>query len=128
MLSFLHELSDYIERTIIENGKVILLRDFNFHIKRVDNMDATNFLDFLDSFGQINRVNVPTHRFANTLDLIITSEDDSSVPCTSQGHPSLIIMWSCLILAYLRREFKKKTITYRTLKNINYSTSAGKNK
>ena len=52
-VSHLHELSDYLERTILENGKVILLRDFNIHINRVDNMDAINFLDFLDSFGLI---------------------------------------------------------------------------
>ena len=38
VLSLLHEHSGYLERTIIENGKVILLRDFNIHIKRMDNI------------------------------------------------------------------------------------------
>ena len=86
VLLFVLELSDYLERTIIENGKVILLGNFNNHINTVDNMDAVNFLDFLDSFGLISRMDFPTHRLANTLDLIITSEEDSLVPCTSQGH------------------------------------------
>ena len=43
VLSFLHECSDHLERTIIENGKAILLRDFNIHINRADNMDVINF-------------------------------------------------------------------------------------
>ena len=73
VLSFLHELSDYLERTIIEKGKIILLSDFNIHINRVANMDAINLLDLLDSFGLKNRVDLLTHRLANTLDLTICS-------------------------------------------------------
>ena len=56
------------------------------HIIRVDNINAINVLDFFDSFGLISKVDFPTHRLANTLELIITSEDDSLLPCTLQGH------------------------------------------
>ena len=126
VLSFLHELSDYLERTIIENGKVILLRDFNIHINRADNMDAINFVYFLDSFGLINRVDFPTHRLVNTLDLIITSEDDFLIPCMSQGHLFSDHHMVIFNLSLPKKELKKKTITYRKLKNIDYSTFAAK--
>ena len=126
VLLFLHELSDYIERTIIENGKVILLRDFNIHINRVDNIDTINFLDLIDSSGLLNRVDFPTHRLANTLDMIITFKDDFLVPCTSQGH---LFSDHHMVLFYLslpKKKFKKNTITYRKLKNADYSTFAAK--
>ena len=108
VLSFLHELSDCLERSIVEKGKVILLGNFNIHINRADNVDAINFLDFLDSFGQINRVDFPTHGLANTLDC------SSHLRMTLQylAHPkvisSLIIMWSFLISTYPRKNSKRK--------------------
>ena len=56
--------------------------------------------------------------------LIITSENDPSAPCTSQGHLFCDHHVVLFDLSLPKKEFKKKTITYGKLKNINYSTFA----
>ena len=89
-------------------------------------MDAIKPMDFLDSYGLVNRVDFPPNRLPNTLDLIITSEDDSLLCCTSQGHlfsDHHVVLFD-LILP--KKEFKKNTIIYRKLKNIDYGTFATK--
>ena len=74
----------------------------------------------------MNRVDVPTHRLANTLDLIITSEDDFWYLGTSQGHLFSVHHVVLFDLSLPKMKFKKKSVTYRKLMNTNYSTFAAK--
>ena len=61
-------------------GKLILLGDFNIAVNKPSEAEPATFLDMLNSFNLINRVDKPTHRLSNTLDLIIHDADSNIIP------------------------------------------------
>ena len=63
---------DFLGNTINENGKLLILGDFNIPINNPDSPDTSIFQDVLDSLGVLNHIRFPTHRQKNILDLIIT--------------------------------------------------------
>lgn len=57
--------------------QILIAGDFNFHIDNIDNTDARNFLDFLESATMTQHVTGSTHSKGHTLDLIITRCDEN---------------------------------------------------
>ena len=71
VLEFCNELTNLLESKINSSGKLILLRDFNIAVNKPSEAEPATFLDMLNSFNLIIRVDKPTHWLSNTLDLII---------------------------------------------------------
>ena len=71
VLEFCNELANLLESKINSSGKLILLGDFNIAVNKPSDAVPATFLDVLSSFNLINRVDKPTHRLSNTLNLII---------------------------------------------------------
>ena len=71
VLEFCNELANLLESKINPSGELILLGDFNIAVNKPSEAEPATFLDVLNSFNLINRVDKPTHRLSNTLDLII---------------------------------------------------------
>ena len=63
-----------MKNNINTTGKLLLTGDFNIKINDETNHDTVKFLDFLESFGNVNHIHFRTHCQGNTLDLVISSE------------------------------------------------------
>ena len=79
VLEFCNELTKLLETNINLSGELILLGDFNIAVNKPLDAVPASFLDVLHSFSLINRVDKPTHRLSNTLDLIIHDADSSLI-------------------------------------------------
>ena len=80
VLEFSNELTNLLETNINSSGELILLGDFNIAVNKSFDAEPATFLDILDSFNLVNKVDQPTHRPSNTLDLIIHNDDSSIIP------------------------------------------------
>ena len=76
---------DLLENSINENGRLIILGDFNIPINNTDSPDTSIFQEILDSLGLQNHIRFPTHRQQNTLDLIITEHQENVIRKLNQG-------------------------------------------
>ena len=80
ILQFCNELASLLENNINSSSELLLLEDFNRAVNKPSDSGPATFLDVLDSFNLINKVNKPTHRLANTLDLIILDANSNIIP------------------------------------------------
>ena len=80
VLEFCNELANLLETNINLSGELILLGDFNIVVNKPFNVGPGTFLDVLDSFNLVNKVDKPTHMLSNTLDLIILDANSSTIP------------------------------------------------
>ena len=71
VMEFCNEFADLLENYINSSGELLLLEDFNMTINKSFDAESATFMDILDSFSMVNKVDKPTHRLSNTLDLII---------------------------------------------------------
>ena len=80
VLEFCNELANLLESKINSSGELILLGDFNITVNKPSDAEPATFLDVLNSFNLINRVDKSTHRLSNTLDLIIHDANSNIIP------------------------------------------------
>ena len=80
VLEICNELANLLESKINSSGKLILLRDFNITVNKPSEAEPATFLDMLNSFNLIDRVDKPTHRLSNTLNLITHDADSNIIP------------------------------------------------
>ena len=80
VLEFCNELTNLLETNINSSGELILLGDFNIAVNKPFHAEPATFLDILDSFNLVNKVDKPTHRLSNTLNLIIHNANSNIIP------------------------------------------------
>ena len=80
VFEFCSELASLLENNINSSSELLLLGDFNIAVNKPSDLGPAAFLDVLDSSNLINIVNEPTHRLANTLDLIILDANSNTIP------------------------------------------------
>ena len=85
ILDFCHEFTDILEQHINQSGELVLMGDFNITVNKPFDPDPSTFLDTLDSFDLVNKIEEPTHQLSNTLDLIIHNAVSNIVPSTKVG-------------------------------------------
>ena len=105
--------------TSIQQAKLLLTGDFNIHVNNLKSPDTNTFLDVLDSFGLHNHISFPTHCLNNTLDLVITSEQDNFIESSTPDRlfsDHNIVYFNLITFKQLNTI---KEITYWKLKNIN---------
>ena len=85
IISFIMDLTNYLERSINDCSTTVLLGNFNIHANKEDNHNTITFNDFLDSFGLINWVSFFTYRLDNTLNLILTHETSNTITGVKEG-------------------------------------------
>ena len=74
--SFIEEFSPILYDDLCGLNNLLILGDFNYHVNKEDNAAAKCFLNLLDSCGLHQHVCIPTHIKGNTLDLVITRENE----------------------------------------------------
>ena len=80
ILQFCNEFTNLLENPINSSGELLLLEDFNIAVNKPLDAEPATFLDILDSFNLVNKVDKPTHRLSNILDLIIHDADLNIIP------------------------------------------------
>ena len=119
IISFITDLTDYLERNINDCFTTVLLGDFSIHVNKMDNHITITFNDFLDRFRLINRVSFPTHRLDNTLDLIHTHKTSNTITRVNKRKTSFRPSPSTFQHHKLTIYHRKRVCFYRKLKNIN---------
>ena len=98
---------------------LLITGDFNIHVDDPCDTDCARFLGLLESMGLQQHVDVPTHKYGHTLDLIITRRADSLLStnpiadCLFSDHFTVI---SDLIVK--KPLLTVKQISYRKIKSI----------
>ena len=119
VLEFCSELASLLENNINSSSELLLLGDFNIAVNKPSDSGPAAFLDVLDSFNLINKVNEPTHRLANTLNLIIFNANSNTIPRVTvdwlfSDHNMILFDMSLPHTTTI-----PEVIVYRKTKNIN---------
>ena len=89
-------IDDYIDHTtnlLSYHSNNIILRDFDLHVSKDDDTDATIFTNTCEALGLYQFINFPTHKSGNILDLLLTEvASDATVLGTHRGPLSLIML------------------------------------
>ena len=117
--TFASELMDVIEANINNKGTPIIIGDLNIHMNNPDSADTNTFLDILDSLDLTNRIQFPTHKSQNTIDLVISPRQSSIINSVSQGHLILDHYFVNFQIQYTTTKPITKMIMFRKLKSIN---------
>ena len=83
--SFCDDLMDYQERNVTSPGKMIIVGDVHIHTNKEQHPDTALFQETLDGLGLRDHVDFATHHLGNSLDAVITSQDDPMVNTVVQG-------------------------------------------
>lgn len=87
--SFFYDVSTLLEFLSVNVVPVLITGDLNIHVDKIDNREASKFLDILTLHNLESHVRVPTHNGGHTLDQVITRKEsnllstqiiDSSLP------------------------------------------------
>ena len=74
--TFISEFTPILIDHLCKSLNVLLLGDFNYHVNAETNAYTKEFLGLLECFGLKKHVEVETHIKGNTLDLVITRENE----------------------------------------------------
>ena len=77
--NFLDEFSSYIDQHSSTTGRLLILGDFNFHLRNIQDRSACSFRDLLFSLNLDQHVQEATHDHNHTLDLVITKAENNIV-------------------------------------------------
>ena len=123
---FLEEFTEWIGLCIASDHNIIVAGDFNLHVNKLQSEDdAGNFVDMMITLGLDQKVNFPTHKSGNTLDLIFT-EFITGIEITKCQVTTYISDHCAILCATLvkKPEMCKNTIVYRRTDSINYELFA----
>ena len=115
---FLEEFSDLMESLSIIGGKLLVVGDFNIPWNKKEHSEMKEFQELLSTFNLMQHVNFVTHNEGNTLDYIISREDDHLVSSVSQGD---VIADHSTVLANLqvtKPPTARKKVSVRKIKTI----------
>ena len=115
---------DLLENSINENGRLLILGDFNIPINNPDSPDTNIFQDVLDSLGLHNHITFPTHRQQNTLDLIITEHQENFIRKLNQGRLFSDHYLIDFEMAFTSTLVGQKISTFRKIKSIDHTAFA----
>ena len=123
--SFCDDLMDYQERNVTSPGKIIIVGDINIHTNKEQHPDSTPFQETLDGLGLRDHVDVATHLFGNSLDAVITSQDDPIVNTEVQGELFSDHHWVFFNITSIIIMYQVEEIAYGKIKLISPDTFAG---
>ena len=121
---FLDEFIEWLPDHLAKYKNIITMGDINFHLNKVDDLDAATLKDTLDALGIKIHNNYPTHRHGNTLDIIATEIASSLNITTCQPGPFLLDDCSIECTTnIIREDIIRKTVSFRKINDINAQNS-----
>ena len=123
--SFCDDLMDYQERNVTSLGKMIIVGDVNIHTNKEQHPDTALFQETLDGLGLKDHADFATHHFGNSLDAVITYQDDPMVNTVVQGKLFSDHHWVFFNITSSSIVYQVEEIAYRKIKLISPDTFAG---
>ena len=116
---FLDEFQEYLDAQSSSSGKLVVIGDFNMHIDKDTDPDATKLRDLLFSMNLDQHVHAPTHILGHTLDLVITRSSEAVLE-DLESHPPIMSDHTPLTFSLVTKKppSQKKLVSYRKLKDI----------
>ncbi len=112
--TFLDEFDEYLDCTVLCDELLCIMGDFNIHMNKPQDVDQIRLSSMLKSYGLVNHVDIPTHRLGNTLDLIITRDNDElSFSKPSAGYMLSDHFFVTTKLGFPKPDLTVKSVTYR---------------
>lgn len=127
MKGFLEEFEMFLGEVTMFSGSILVVGDFNIHFNKPEQTDVNRFVDILDSFDMHQHVQEATHKFGNTIDLVITRTEDDIIKSVSvlprleiisDHHPIVCTLHAATPQAHT------KTVTKRPFRNLDKETFA----
>ena len=75
METFFEEFNELMAYYHLIKNEVIITGDFNIHVNKPTLSTTKKLNEILDTFGLIQHIEEPTHKYGNTLDLLITRKN-----------------------------------------------------
>ena len=123
--SFCDDLMDYQERNVTSPGKMIIVGDVNIHTNKEQHPDTALFQETLDGLGFRDHVDFATHCLSNSLNAVITSQDDPMVNTVVQGELFSDHHWVFFNITSSIIMHQVEEIAYRKIKLISPDAFAG---
>ena len=123
--AFCDDLSDYCERNITSPGRTVIVRDVNIHTNKELHPDAVLFHETLGGLGLKNHVDFVTHHLRNSLDAVMSFQDDSIVNTVAQGELFSDHHWVFFNISSRSSTHWVDEIAYRKIKLISTNAFAG---
>jgi len=126
---FCEEFADYMSQVMTSPGQPLIVGDFNYHVNKAGDTTnkygrwAADFLSVCSSFSLTQHVTGPTQRYGNTLDLVLSREDDTlvtSATATDHGFPDHYPVFTHLSLR--KPKLPTKEVSYRKLNTVGSQT------
>ena len=116
--AFCEDLTDYCERNITSPGMTIIVGDVNIHTNKELHPDAVLFCETLDGLGLKDHIDFVTHSLGNSLDAVMTFQDDPIVNTVAQGELFSDHHWVFFNISRSTSSYRVDEITYRKTKLI----------
>ena len=123
---FLSDLSELLDLYALDHSRIIYLGDFNVRINKPSQSDTVEYVNLLTSHGLHQHVKQPTHISGNTLDHIITHEEEPGIKISVCKDSAISDHYpiSFTIETLKMSETKRKQIRYRSTRNLDPSVLA----
>ena len=116
---FNNDFCDFLDSTILDYDKLLMVGDFNLHIDDENDKNAATFLNVTESYDLTQHVTAPTHNRGHTLDLIFTRSDQKLLNnLRVENNLMSDHYWILCKLNIRKPKVTSRTISYRNLKNI----------
>lgn len=122
MSRFWAEFDTYLNDNLLNQNNILITGDFNIHVNKPELADTVHFQSILDRYALKQSVTCPTHIGGNTLDLIITHDNEFLV--TTVPSDELYISDHSFVVCDInvpKPIVVKKKVTFRNLRRINIS-------
>ena len=124
IVAFCEDLTDHHERNVTSPGRMIIVGDINIPTNKEQHPDNVLFEETLDGLNLRDHVDFATHHLGNSLDAVITSQDDPMVNTVLQGELFSDHYWVFFNITSSINIYQVKEVAYRKTKLISPDTFA----
>ena len=118
IMAFCDDPTDYCKRNITSPGRMIIVGDVNIHTNKELHADAVLFCETLGGLGLKDHIDFVTHHLGNSLDAVMTFQDDPIVNTVVQGELFSDNHWVFFNISRSTSLHQVEEITYRKTKLI----------
>ena len=124
ILAFCEDLTDHQERNVTSQGRIIIVGDINIPTNQEQHPDTVLFEEALDCLNLRDHVDFATHHLENSLDVVITTQDEPMVNTVEQGELFSDHYWVFFNITSSISMYQVKEVAYRKTKLISPDTFA----